>query len=243
MIIYKIQNKINEKIYIGKTKYSVNNRVSCHLKNNTLIGKALRKYGIESFEITIVDNANSEEILNEKEKYWIKTLDCKSPNGYNLTDGGDGQSKGYKNPMKGQKMSDEQKRKMKGVKRSEYAKKNMSDAAKGRAITPQTREKISMANKVALLGNVNGHGGKGKKLSEEAKEKLSKIASKRVGCLSSRYGKYLSEESKKKISEALLGKIPWNKGKIGVSEETSRKMKEAKIGFIPWNKGISNVVH
>jgi len=45
---------------------------------------------LQSFVISVIDEADSKEILCEKEKYWIKFYDCKSPKGYNLTDGGDG---------------------------------------------------------------------------------------------------------------------------------------------------------
>lgn len=90
MIIYKLQNKINGKIYIGKTIKEVEQRIAEHLSTKSIIGNALRKYGLQSFDIFIMDLADDNEILNEKERYWIKTLNCKVPNGYNLTDGGDG---------------------------------------------------------------------------------------------------------------------------------------------------------
>ena len=90
MIIYKIQNKINGKIYIGQTKNSVTHRVRTHCHRNSYIGHALRKYGIESFEISVIDSAKDRKILSEKEMYWIQFYDSKDPNGYNLTSGGDG---------------------------------------------------------------------------------------------------------------------------------------------------------
>ena len=90
MIIYKIENKINGKIYIGQTKNCLIARISGHSKGNAYIGFALRKYGLESFIISVIDEADTKPILGEKEKYWIKFFNCKHPNGYNLTIGGEG---------------------------------------------------------------------------------------------------------------------------------------------------------
>ena len=90
MIVYKIVNNINEKIYVGITKYSLSERVAGHIRDKSYIGKALRKYGLESFTLSVIDEASSVEVLKEKESYWIKKLNSKAPFGYNLTDGGDG---------------------------------------------------------------------------------------------------------------------------------------------------------
>jgi len=91
MIIYKIVSKLNGKIYIGQTKYSLDKRIAQHIKDNkTPVQKAINKYGLESFEVSIIDEADTRKELSEKEVYWIKELNSKAPNGYNLTDGGDG---------------------------------------------------------------------------------------------------------------------------------------------------------
>jgi len=39
--------------------------------------------------------------------------------------------------------------------------------------------------------------------------------------------------------QAMKGRVPWNKGKTGVSQETHKRMSEAKKGKIPWNKGLT----
>lgn len=90
MIVYKIQNKINGKIYIGITKKSINERIKEHFITNSLIGKALRKYGSQCFDITIITHDNNWTTLCDKEMEYICFYDSKYPNGYNLTDGGDG---------------------------------------------------------------------------------------------------------------------------------------------------------
>lgn len=100
MIIYKVTNLINNKIYIGQTKYSADYRLHKHLSeaiyekthNNrtiTYFHNALLKYGIENFKIEIIDTANNIEELNQKEVYWIKQYNSTNKNiGYNLMEGG-----------------------------------------------------------------------------------------------------------------------------------------------------------
>ncbi len=92
MIIYKAENKINGKIYIGKTVKSINDRLSRHYfqPSNSLFPRALKKYGRESFDVSVIDWADNQNDLNEKEKFWITFYNCRYPNGYNMTAGGDG---------------------------------------------------------------------------------------------------------------------------------------------------------
>ena len=86
--IYKITNKINNKIYIGQSNNPIR-RFSEHKYNNSnsVIHRAINKYGVNNFTFEIIE----EDIpnYNEREKYWIKFYDCKCPNGYNETDGGE----------------------------------------------------------------------------------------------------------------------------------------------------------
>ena len=93
--IYKITNIINNKLYIGKTVNTIEKRFNQHkneskterAKNRPLY-RAINKYGIENFEIEIIEECNY-DILNEREIYWINYYDTYN-NGYNATLGGDG---------------------------------------------------------------------------------------------------------------------------------------------------------
>lgn len=95
--IYKIQNKINNKIYIGQTRYNINKRWSEHcfssfeLNSNYPLHRAIRKYGKENFTIDIVEEI-SDDLLNEHEVYWIGFYHSYAPlgKGYNATLGGEG---------------------------------------------------------------------------------------------------------------------------------------------------------
>jgi len=91
--IYKIINDLNSKIYIGKTVETLASRWSKHIyaskKSDTHLYRAMNKYGLEHFSIIPLEENVSDEILNEREIYWIKELDT-IKNGYNTTIGGDG---------------------------------------------------------------------------------------------------------------------------------------------------------
>lgn len=89
-IIYKITNKVNNKSYIGQTRYTIEFRWKQHQhkKDNTYFHNAIHKYGIENFSIEILEKCNIED-LNSKEIFYIAKYDTFN-NGYNLTIGGDG---------------------------------------------------------------------------------------------------------------------------------------------------------
>lgn len=88
--VYKITNRLNGKIYIGQTKQSLEKRFMQHLHTNSPLGQAMRQCGTDNFTIEVIEECENQEQLNEREKFWIKVLNCKVPNGYNLADGGYG---------------------------------------------------------------------------------------------------------------------------------------------------------
>lgn len=91
--IYQITNKMNGKIYIGKTEFSIEKRFKEHCKDafkkiaeKRPLYSAMRKYGIENFEISLIEETDCPE---EREIYWIEQKRS-FKNGYNATVGGDG---------------------------------------------------------------------------------------------------------------------------------------------------------
>lgn len=198
MIIYKVQNKIDGKIYIGQTKHKLKDRMYDHIRipDCRIFHNALMKYGVENFDISIIDEAKTRREINEKEVHWIKLFNCKSPNGYNLNDGGNGCDpseetrkriseigRGRKRPP----ISEETRRKMSesGKKKESPSKETREKLRKtsiGRIHSIETKKRIGEAN----LGERNAT------KRPEVKEKMSK----------SHRGKYASEETKKKMKEA-----------------------------------------
>ena len=100
--IYKITNKVNSKIYIGKTSHTtIEQRFKEHLNDakkpniiNRPLYKAINKYGSGNFAIELIETVETDEEACKREEYWINHYrtyigfsDC---NGYNATLGGDG---------------------------------------------------------------------------------------------------------------------------------------------------------
>lgn len=89
--IYITTNTVNEKMYIGKRVFDKHGEWKSYLGSGVLLRKAIEKYGKESFSRKIIDYANSQEELNEKERYWIKHYNAmESEKFYNIAAGGDG---------------------------------------------------------------------------------------------------------------------------------------------------------
>jgi hypothetical protein len=94
-IIYKVTNKENNKVYIGQTIQTLSERKSKHYYKakqendyNTHFINALRKYSEKSFNWEIIDEAENQEDLDKKEKYWIHFYNS-IEQGYNTKDGGE----------------------------------------------------------------------------------------------------------------------------------------------------------
>ena len=91
--IYKIENDVNGKLYIGKTEFSIEKRFKEHIsdaykesKEKRPLYSAIRKYGESHFHISLVEETENPE---EREKYWIEYYGS-FKGGYNATLGGDG---------------------------------------------------------------------------------------------------------------------------------------------------------
>ena len=80
----------NKKQYIGQTTRTVEQRISEHKMSSNkcrLLKNAVNKY--KNFEVeTLLEIENDK--LDHWERHYIKELNTISPNGYNLTDGGEG---------------------------------------------------------------------------------------------------------------------------------------------------------
>lgn len=100
MIIYKITFP-NKKIYIGQTVQPLRKRYNGHVNNaknkkditkfsnGSLIGKAIRKYGLNFDWFEILEECNDIQDLNIKESFWINKYNSNNKKiGYNLNSGG-----------------------------------------------------------------------------------------------------------------------------------------------------------
>ena len=103
MVIYKVTNRLNGMSYIGQTVRTMEARRRVHesCRENTYLQNAIREYGKENFEWTVVCECDDINELNEKEIHYIREYNTLRPNGYNLTNGGEGSFwTGENNPAK-----------------------------------------------------------------------------------------------------------------------------------------------
>lgn len=156
--IYKFTNLINDKVYVGKHKYDKPRLDERYLTSGTLIKQSIDKHGLNNFSHELICCCDSLEELNEKEIFYIKYFDCKVPNGYNMTNGGDGISEPSKDIIEknrqwhlGKKQSEETIRKksesLKKVVHTEEWIKKISEANKGQFVSEYQRQISSKVHK------------------------------------------------------------------------------------------------
>lgn len=204
MIVYKITNLLNGKIYVGQTIFSLRKRMWNHRScKNTLIASKLKEYGEENFKIEVIDEAKNINCLNKKEIFWIKYFDCVVPKGYNITLGGKG--------TLGNVLSKETKEKI-----SKKAKGRIGHN-KGKKLSEETRNKISLS-RIGKYGGENNPN-YGKIHSEETRKKIS-IA---------KTGKKLSEQSRKNISEGHKGIKKTLEQRKAMSDNCKHKIKVLNV--------------
>lgn len=89
--IYITTNHINGKKYIGQRKYDKQGKWKEYLGSGVVLSKAIKKYGVKYFSKEIIEECESKQLLNRREKYWIDYYNAvNSNNFYNIAEGGDG---------------------------------------------------------------------------------------------------------------------------------------------------------
>lgn len=161
--IYLIRNRINGKCYIGKMQGYIKSRINQHLsgkcKGSRALYNAIKKYGKENFSYEILYSGVNPDLLPNFEKALIRIYKAKFPNGYNLTDGGEGLS-GFVFPNDSKVFSAETKRKRSESVRKTFtespeiwfeAQRKATEAAaeknKGKPRPAETRDKISIGHR------------------------------------------------------------------------------------------------
>lgn len=183
-VIYKIENKVNDKIYIGSTSdkegrwYGHKWRLKNNCHHNPHLQNAWNKYGSDSFEFSVVEKVDKTSDLIQREQYYIDNLEPE----YNIVPKADRSE-----------LSKETKQKM-----SEST-KGENNPLYGKEFSEEHRRKIS-ENHADMSGKNNPF--YGKTHSREAREKIRKA---NEGKNSPNYDKKFSEEHRRKIGEAQRG--------------------------------------
>ena len=187
-VIYKIANRINDKIYIGSTSdkrmrwQKHKSRLKNNKHNNPHLQNAWNKYGNENFEFSVIEQVNKTNDLIQREQHYIDNLEPE----YNIipkADRSEASEKtrkkiseavsGKNNPFYGRRHSEETREKISeansgkdapfyGKHHSKEVRQRISEAHQGRECTEEHKKKISESLK--------GH-----KPSEKTKEKLSEV--------------------------------------------------------------------
>ena len=202
--VYKIQNKINGKLYIGSS-VDLKFRFSCHLndlranRNSIYLQRAWNKYGENNFDFKVLLFCDKKNILFYEQRFIDKLNACNVLIGYNLC------------PIAGSPL---------GIKHTQMAKKNMSDGRKGMKLSDSHKCNIGKSMKRNLPKTVFKKGvsswNKGKKMLLKQKEKISE----------SLLGNIPSEEARTNMKIAQLKR--WDT--IPCSNETRKKLRLANIG-------------
>lgn len=161
------------KQYTGKHHYDKEGELDPNYHGSGVLWtKVLKKRPKELIKEEYIKTCYSEEEMNSDEQYYIEVFDTLYPNGYNLTEGGDG---GIVSEESRKKMSESkkgllsrEKHPMLGKHHSDETKHKISEVHKGKHISEEQKKKLSSALKGRTSPN------KGKPMSEETKKKLSK---------------------------------------------------------------------
>lgn len=234
MIIYRVINTKNGKIYIGQTIRDLKTRKSEHLrsaanlkwfKHPGLFHVAISEDGSGAFEWEELEICTSLDHLNEREKFYIKLLNSLAPDGYNQTIGG----------AVDESMSEEVRRKISdsmvalhkdaAYKAKIYPKlKGLVPPNKGTQMTEAQKLKVGAARKAAYEtpGYINPNLGQ-----KRTEEQVANIRAGQIGKMvcgdkwKAVHKDQYTPEVRAKMRAKKLGKKPANTKKI-LCEETGQ---------------------
>jgi group I intron endonuclease len=147
--IYKITNKVDQKVYIGQTSRDLELRWKEHKKkgsNCKYLKAAIENHGVENFKFELIC-ISFDENLNDLEMFYIKKYNSLVPLGYNLRNGG---NNGKLNEETKKKISESLKlnktkpinKSFLGRKHTEETKKLISNQLIGKCMAENTRQKM-----------------------------------------------------------------------------------------------------
>ena len=251
--IYKTTNLVNGKIYIGQKK-SEKFLDRGYLGSGKYLYNALNKYGRENFCVELLEECDTKEILDEREKYYIqyyRNLNCAM---YNIANGGEGgdvisglsdedkllrklklRENGYFSNLTPEQIKTmhnkawETRRKNGNDKFSEEYRKKLSDAHKGIKPTKEQLAKMVATRKA-----------KGYKHSDETKRRLSESNKGKRHNISKSIHNRLSECAKARVGEKnpFYGKTHSDETKVHIGEKSKEWYSKNKVIWI--NDGKTN---
>jgi hypothetical protein len=200
--IYKITNKLDGKLYIGK--HQTKDLNDGYMGSGKHLKRAISKYGNENFEKEILFQYDNEAEMNSKEAELVTEEFCLREDTYNLCPGGKG-GFGYINKNGLTPVNDGSERHRARMRRAGL---NTIDKLHEKFKDPDFYETW----KLSLKGRPPSRGTMGKKYSEETKKKMSES---RTGSGNSQFGTMwiTNGNENKKIKKEDLIPEGWYKGR------------------------------
>ena len=180
--IYLVTDTTNGMKYTGKHHYHIEGQLDPNYHGSGVIIKNIYKKRPETLKEEYIKTCYSEEEMCSDEQYYIKLFKTLWPNGYNLTEGGDGCVHCEETRKKMSQSRSGEKNHFYGKHHSDETKKKIGEKSKGRK-----------------------GWNKGMKMSDEFKRKNSEShKGLQVGEKNPMFGKHHSDETKKKLSKKVL---------------------------------------
>jgi group I intron endonuclease len=195
--IYKIQNVIDGRMYIGQTVNPQQRKKRHFWKNNGCVKlrNAIQHHGRDNFVFSILCWCENKAAANEAEELLIELANTRV-DGYNITPGGYGTGAGADNPFFGQRHSAELKKRLAEARRGQVmpieVRRKIAEANRKRVITEATKEKLRARPKSEVCSLRTAEANRRRVWTDEAKAKLVAFNT----------GRKMSDEAKAKIAAA-----------------------------------------
>lgn len=152
--VYKATNRVNGRSYIGKTIGTLRNRQyqhKCDAKNRpeTYFHNAICRHGLEAFDWSVLYESDDPSKLSEIEMVFIALLNTKKPNGYNLSDGGEGRI-GVEVGLETRAKISAIMKSRKGRHHTEQFKRELAQRNRDRVWRQESKDKIGAKNKAKV---------------------------------------------------------------------------------------------
>lgn len=174
--IYLIRNKINNKIYVGKS-INIRKRFGCYRSavkkcktDSQIITRAIKKYGWENFTIELLEcfDVIDEKLLSQKESEWISKLNATDKKiGYNIRDYEEGTSR--------QRNSEEIRLKIKATLKSLGDRSGKNSPNYGNKFNDETKVNMSISALNRKPGSNKRNSSRKKNLPNDHKIKIREV--------------------------------------------------------------------
>ena len=234
--IYIALNQVNGKAYIGQSIYEIDRRRRAH-ERAAVKGlrhpfyNAIRKYGPDAFEWSILKDDLEPDELDLYEIAYIRKYNTKSPNGYNMTAGG----------KRGDK-TDDAKEKNRQATLAQWANAETRAARLASMRTPEVSAKISEVSKRSWASKDRRDKAERPYENKYGEERAADIRRRQSGAL---IGITRSDETKeraRKSAKARVQRMPesidglrrWNQQRAenGISDELRQKLIDSHTGKV-----------